>query len=70
MSALVLLNVSNKLGKMIKCKAYRAFYLFFYNEFNKFKCKACRAFYLFFHNEFNKFNNTGAQMLDSMYHMA
>ena len=22
-----------------------------------------------FHNEFNKFNNTGAQMLDSIYHM-
>ena len=23
----------------------------------------------FFRNEFNKFNNTGAQMLDSIYHM-
>ena len=23
-----------------------------------------------FRNEFNKFNNTGAQMLDSIYHMA
>ena len=23
-----------------------------------------------FHNEFDKFNNTGAQMLDSFYHMA
>ena len=23
----------------------------------------------FFHNEFNKFNNTGAQMLDSIYHL-
>ena len=22
-----------------------------------------------FHNEFNKFNNTGARMLDSIYHM-
>ena len=22
-----------------------------------------------FHNEFNKFNDTGAQMLDSIYHM-
>ena len=32
------------------------------------KCKVCRAFYLF-HNEFNKFNNTGAQMLDSIYNM-
>ena len=27
-----------------------------------------RAFY-FFRNEFNKFNNTGVQMLDSIYHM-
>ena len=24
---------------------------------------------LLFHNEFNKFNNTGARMLDSIYHM-
>ena len=22
-----------------------------------------------FHNQFNKFNNTGAQLLDSVYHM-
>ena len=28
----------------------------------------CSAFYLL-HNEFNKFNNTGARMLDSIYHM-
>ena len=33
------------------------------------KCEACRAFYHFFCNEFNKFNNTGARMLDSIYHM-
>ena len=32
------------------------------------KMPACRAFY-FFYNEFNKFNNTGAGMLDSIYHM-
>ena len=32
------------------------------------KCEACRAFYLF-RNEFNIFNNTGAQMLASIYHM-
>ena len=31
------------------------------------KWEACRAFYLF-PNKFNKFNNTGAQMLDSIYH--
>ena len=24
---------------------------------------------IFFRNEFNKFNNTGARMLDSIYHM-
>ena len=33
------------------------------------KCEACRAFYLFFRNEFNKVDNTGARMLDSIYHM-
>ena len=32
------------------------------------KCEVCRAFYLF-RIEFNKFNNTGARMLDSIYHM-
>ena len=36
---------------------------------NATKCKACRSFFAF-RNEFNKFNNTRAQMLDSMYHMA
>ena len=38
MSAHVLLNVLNELGKdlEIKCEACRAFYLFFRNEFNKF----------------------------------
>ena len=34
------------------------------------KCEACRAFYLFYRSEFNKCNNTGARMLDSIYHMA
>ena len=33
------------------------------------KCEAYQAFYLFFCNKFNKFNNTGAGMLDSIYHM-
>ena len=32
------------------------------------KCQACRVLYLFC-NKFNKFNNTGARMLDSIYHM-
>ena len=31
------------------------------------KCEACQAFYHFFPT--NKFNNTGARMLDSIYHM-
>ena len=35
MSAHVLLNFLNKLGKKIKCEACQAFYLFG-NEFNKF----------------------------------
>ena len=34
MSAHVLLNLLNELGKEIKCEACRAFYLFFRNEFN------------------------------------
>ena len=33
------------------------------------KCEACLAFYHFFATSFNKFNNTGARMLDSIYHM-
>ena len=37
MSAHVLLKLLNKLRKEIKCKACRAFYFFFCNEFNKFK---------------------------------
>ena len=36
MSAHVLLNLLNELGKEINCKACRAFYLFFRNKFNKF----------------------------------
>ena len=36
MSAHVLLNLSNKLGKKIKSETCRAFYLFFRNGFDKF----------------------------------
>ena len=36
MSAHVLLNLLNELGKNIKYEACRAFYLFFHNEFNTF----------------------------------
>ena len=36
MSAHVLLNLLNELGKEMNCEACRAFYLFFHKEFNKF----------------------------------
>ena len=49
MSAYVLSNLLNELGKGVKSEA-------------------CRAFYRFFRNVFNKFNNTGARMLESIYH--
>ena len=32
------------------------------------KMQGLPIIFLLFHNEFNKFNNTGAQMLDSIYH--
>ena len=44
-------------------------YWIYYTSWGKeIKFEAGRAFDLF-RNEFNKFNNTGAQMLDSIYHM-
>ena len=33
------------------------------------KMRALPSILLLFRNKFNKFNNTGAQMLDSIYHM-
>ena len=33
------------------------------------KMRGLPSILLLFRNEFNKFNNTGAQMLDSIYHM-
>ena len=50
MSALVLLNLSNKLGE-------------------RDKMRGLPRILSFFRNEFNIFNNTGARMLDSIYHM-
>ena len=50
MSAHVLLNLLNKLGK-------------------KEKMRGLPSILSLFRNEFNKFNNTGARMLDSIYHM-
>ena len=34
------------------------------------KMQGLQNILLLFRNEFNKFNNTGAEMLDSIYHMA
>ena len=50
MSAHVLLNLLNELGK-------------------RDKMRGLQSILSLFHNDFNKFNNTGAQMLDSIYHM-
>ena len=50
MSALVLLNFLNELGKSDKMQGLP-------------------SNLLLFRNEFHKFNNTGARMLDSIYHM-
>ena len=50
MSAHVLLNLLNKLGK-------------------RDKMRGLPSILSLFRNEFNKFNNTGARMLDSIYHM-
>ena len=33
------------------------------------KMRGSQSILSLFHNEFNKFNNTGARMLDSIYHM-
>ena len=33
------------------------------------ECEDGRAFLLLFHNKLNKLDNTGAQILDSNYHM-
>ena len=50
MSAHVLLNLLNELGK-------------------RDKMRGLPRILSLFRNEFNKFNNTGARMLDSIYHM-
>ena len=50
MSAHVLLNLLNKLGK-------------------RDKMRGLPSILSLFPNKFNRFNNTGAQMLDSVYHM-
>ena len=49
MSAHVLLNSLNELGKEIKCEACRAFYLFFRNEFDKLNNTRGRMLDSFYH---------------------
>ena len=49
MSAHVLLNSLNELGKKIKCEACRAFNLFFRSEFNKFNNTRARMLDSIYH---------------------
>ena len=60
MSAHVLLNLLNELGKRDKKRGLPSILSLFRNE---------PSVLSLFRNEFNKFNNTGARMLDSIYHM-
>ena len=53
MSAYVLFNLLNELGKEIKCEACRAFYLFFHNEFNKFNYTGARMLDSIYHMTLN-----------------
>ena len=58
MSAHVLLNLLNALGKRDKMRGLP-----------RDKMRGLLSILSLFCNEFNKFNNTRAQMLDSIYHM-
>ena len=49
LSAHVLLNLLNELGKAIKYEACRAFYRFFRNEFNKFNNTRARMLDYIYH---------------------
>ena len=47
------------------------FYRIFLNKLGKRdKMRGLQSILSLFSNEFNKFNNSGAQMLDSIYHMS
>ena len=65
MSAHVLSNSLNKLGKRHKCWACQAFYLFFPTLL----MRGLPSILSLFGNKFNKFNNTRAEMFDPIYHM-
>ena len=66
MSAHVLLNLLNELGKRDKMRGLPSILSLFRNEFNKFNNTGARMLDSIYHT--NKFNNTGARMLDSIYH--
>ena len=67
MSAHVLLNLLNELGKTDKT---RGLLLNLLNSLRKRdKMRDLRSILSLFRNEFNKSNNTRARMLDSIYHM-
>ena len=65
MSAHVLLNLLNELGRRDKMRGLPSILFLFRNEFNKFKPRILSLL----PNSFNKFNKTRARMLDSIYHM-
>ena len=75
MSAHVLLNLLNELGKRDKMQGLPSILSLFRNEFNKYelgkrdKMQGLPSILSLFRNEFNKFNNKRARMLDSFYHM-
>ena len=60
MSAHVLLNLLNELGKRDKMRGLPR---------ERDKMRGLPSILSLFRNEFNKFNNTRARMLDSIYHM-
>ena len=60
MSAHVLLNLLNELGKRDKMRGFPSILD---------KMRGFPSILSLFRNEFNKFNNTRARMLDSIYHM-
>ena len=50
--------------------SYCCFFFNWLNELGKnYKIRGLLSILSLFRNEFNKFNNTGARMLDSIYHM-
>ena len=57
MSAHVLLNLLNKLGKRDKMRRLP----------RRDKMRGLPSIFSLFHNNFDKLNNTGARMLDSIY---